>query len=144
MYILSSIITKQGKTCKGLEMVEPTGQEYSPRQRQARTSVCLAKLWEGLLRLRTGRSVILKQLWRLHDVSKESEPGREPGHVMRREERATRLPPKSNSPCHGTWAWKYLIRLILCLDTIFYTIDWWLSMKILVAHRSGILMKNSS
>lgn len=129
------------------EMVEPTGQEYSPGQRQARTSVCLVKLREGLLRLRTGRSVNLKQLWTLHDVSQESEPAREPGHVMWREERATRLLPKStksNSPRHDTWAWKYLIRLILRLDTIFYTIDWWLSMKIVVAHRSGILFKNSS
>lgn len=62
----------------------------------------------------------------------ESEPGREPGHAARRELQSPQIP-------HPMARGKCLIRLILCLDTIFYTTDGWLSRGTVVAHRSGIL-----
>lgn len=77
-------------------------------------------------------------------VSLRADPDALPG-----EERAARHPSKSSKPdftrnsvidrSHGTWPLKSLVRLILHLDTIFYTTRLWLSRETVVAHhRSGI------
>lgn len=125
------------------KLVEPTGHEYNPGQRQARTSLRLVKqgTMEKAAQIKNRQISHLKTIFggcTVHHkkVSLEGNLDTLAG------ERGKLQSPQSqilHDRCYGTWPWKSFIRLILCLDTIFYTTGQWLSRKIVVAHSSGIL-----